>query len=156
MIHTLENLVRVSSFTRRFNRDDDDENNNIGPDPIQSIVRVNTNTSHTTQETICTHILRNKSISIMKLSFAALAVATLPSATFAFTTPAAHSSRTATALGASTLDTPPVREAPDAGWEPEWEDREGLAPEEFMKSDMDKPDLSGMWECPLTRWDSDG
>jgi len=25
-----------------------------------------------------------------------------------------------------------------------------------MKSDMNKDDLSGMWECPLTRWDSDG
>mmetsp|Transcript_17391 Transcript_17391/g.25989 ORF Transcript_17391/g.25989 Transcript_17391/m.25989 type:complete len:391 (-) Transcript_17391:51-1223(-) len=25
-----------------------------------------------------------------------------------------------------------------------------------MQSDMSKPDLSGMWECPLTRWDSDG
>jgi len=25
-----------------------------------------------------------------------------------------------------------------------------------MRSDDDKPDLSGMWECPLTRWDSDG
>jgi hypothetical protein len=24
-----------------------------------------------------------------------------------------------------------------------------------MASDMSKPDLSGMWECPLTRWSSD-
>jgi len=39
---------------------------------------------------------------------------------------------------------------------PEWENREGKSPEEFMQSDMDKPDLSGMWECPLTRWDSEG
>lgn len=63
---------------------------------------------------------------------------------------------------ASTVEKPaetavaPERTAPDAGWEPDWEGRTGLAPEEFMKSDMDKPDLSGMWECPLTRWDSNG
>lgn len=25
-----------------------------------------------------------------------------------------------------------------------------------MRSDTMKPDLSGMWECPLTRWDSEG
>jgi hypothetical protein len=24
-----------------------------------------------------------------------------------------------------------------------------------MASDLSKPDLGGMWECPLTRWDSD-
>jgi hypothetical protein len=24
-----------------------------------------------------------------------------------------------------------------------------------MASDLSKPDLAGMWECPLTRWDSD-
>jgi hypothetical protein len=45
------------------------------------------------------------------------------------------------------------REAPGAGWVPEWEDRPGLTPEEFMQSDMSKPDLSAMWESPLTRWD---
>ena len=50
----------------------------------------------------------------------------------------------------------PTRVAPDAGWEPEWEGRTGLSPDEFMKSDMDSEDLSGMWECPLTRWDSEG
>ncbi|GFH47663.1 hypothetical protein CTEN210_04138 [Chaetoceros tenuissimus] len=50
----------------------------------------------------------------------------------------------------------PERVAPDAGFMPDWEDRPGLAPEEFMQSDMGKPDLSGMWECPLTRWDSEG
>lgn len=50
----------------------------------------------------------------------------------------------------------PERIAPDAGYEPEWENRPGLSPEEFMASDMSKPDASGMWECPLTRWDSDG
>lgn len=51
---------------------------------------------------------------------------------------------------------PPERTAPDAGYVPEWEDRSGLSPEEFMQSDMSKPDLSGMWECPLTRWNSEG
>eukprot|EP00558_Chaetoceros_sp_UNC1202_P007792 CAMPEP_0197239782 /NCGR_PEP_ID=MMETSP1429-20130617/6208_1 /TAXON_ID=49237 /ORGANISM="Chaetoceros sp., Strain UNC1202" /LENGTH=449 /DNA_ID=CAMNT_0042699275 /DNA_START=16 /DNA_END=1365 /DNA_ORIENTATION=+ len=50
----------------------------------------------------------------------------------------------------------PERNAPDAAYMPEWEDRAGLSPEEFMKSDMSKEDLSGMWECPLTRWDSEG
>ena len=50
---------------------------------------------------------------------------------------------------------PPERVAPDAGNIPEWEDREGKSPEEYMQSDMDKPDLSSMWECPLTRWDSE-
>mmetsp|Transcript_34144 Transcript_34144/g.76866 ORF Transcript_34144/g.76866 Transcript_34144/m.76866 type:complete len:458 (-) Transcript_34144:296-1669(-) len=53
-------------------------------------------------------------------------------------------------------ETAPTRVAPDAGWEPEWEGRTGLSPDEFMKSDMDSEDLSGMWECPLTRWDSEG
>ena len=52
--------------------------------------------------------------------------------------------------------TPPERVAPDAGYTPEWEDRPGLPEEEFLQSDMDKDDLSGMWECPLTRWDSEG
>lgn len=52
--------------------------------------------------------------------------------------------------------TPPERVAPDAGYVPEWEDRPGLPQEEFLNSDMNKPDLSGMWECPLTRWDSEG
>lgn len=50
---------------------------------------------------------------------------------------------------------PPERVAPDAGSVPPWEDRPGLTPDEFMTSDMSKPDLSGMWECPLTLWDSD-
>mmetsp|Transcript_5340 Transcript_5340/g.10180 ORF Transcript_5340/g.10180 Transcript_5340/m.10180 type:complete len:452 (-) Transcript_5340:120-1475(-) len=50
----------------------------------------------------------------------------------------------------------PDRVAPGAGYVPEWEDRPGLSPQEFMKSDLSKPDLSGMWECPLTRWNSEG
>jgi len=49
----------------------------------------------------------------------------------------------------------PERVAPDAGYIPEWENRgDGLSEEEFMKSDLSKPDLSEMWECPLTLWDS--
>jgi hypothetical protein len=50
----------------------------------------------------------------------------------------------------------PERVAPGAGYEPAWENRPGLSPEQYMASDMTKPDLSGMWECPLTRWDSNG
>lgn len=38
---------------------------------------------------------------------------------------------------------------------PEWEGRVGKDPSKFLKSDESNPDLSGMWECPLTRWDSD-
>jgi hypothetical protein len=49
----------------------------------------------------------------------------------------------------------PERTAPDAGHTPEWEDRAGLTPSEFMASDESKSDISGMWECPLTRWDSE-
>lgn len=51
---------------------------------------------------------------------------------------------------------PPVKQTPGAGWEPEWEGREGLPASEFMTSDMTKPDRSDLWECPLTRWDSEG
>ena len=50
-----------------------------------------------------------------------------------------------------------IKTAPNAGYEPSWENRnDGLSPSEFMQSDMNEPDLSGMWECPLTRWDSEG
>ena len=64
-------------------------------------------------------------------------------------------SKTPTNTQLASAVAPPQREAPGAGYVPEWEDRPGLSPEEFMESDMSKPDLSGMWECPLTRWDSD-
>eukprot|EP00587_Corethron_hystrix_P005395 CAMPEP_0113313744 /NCGR_PEP_ID=MMETSP0010_2-20120614/10049_1 /TAXON_ID=216773 ORGANISM="Corethron hystrix, Strain 308" /NCGR_SAMPLE_ID=MMETSP0010_2 /ASSEMBLY_ACC=CAM_ASM_000155 /LENGTH=463 /DNA_ID=CAMNT_0000169825 /DNA_START=145 /DNA_END=1536 /DNA_ORIENTATION=- /assembly_acc=CAM_ASM_000155 len=61
---------------------------------------------------------------------------------------------------ASTMDRAeaPIRIAPDAGKIPQWEEppRQGLSQEEFLASDESKPDLSEMWECPLTRWDSDG
>lgn len=85
----------------------------------------------------------------MKLSVAVSSL--LLSNTLAFT-PVPLSART-TGLQSTAA---PERIAPDAGYEPEWENRPGLSPEEFMASDMSKPDASGMWECPLTRWDSDG
>lgn len=71
-----------------------------------------------------------------------------------FTTP--YSRPLSTRLYSAVAPSPPQREAPGAGWVPEWEDRPGLSPEEFMESDTSKPDMSGMWECPLTRWDSEG
>ena len=92
----------------------------------------------------------------MKLSFSALSLALLPAVSVAFTTAPQQGVVVRSSLSAATLDTPPTREPPGAGWEPEWENRPGLTPEEFMKSDMSKPDLSGMWECPLTRWNSEG
>jgi hypothetical protein len=88
----------------------------------------------------------------MKLSAAAFALA-LPSATFAFTSSSVIKNGASSALF-STMETP-LRVAPDAGHVPDWEDRPGLPEEEYMKSNMLKPDRSGMWECPLTRWDSD-
>ncbi|KAL7489623.1 hypothetical protein ACHAW6_015342 [Cyclotella cf. meneghiniana] len=88
------------------------------------------------------------------MKFASLALLTSLAATSAFSPPRPHS-HPPTALR-STLQSPPERTAPSAGRVPEWENRPGLSPEEFMASDMSKPDLSGMWECPLTRWNSDG
>jgi hypothetical protein len=100
---------------------------------------------------LCIVIVRDtESIITMKLSFAAFALTLVPTA--AFTAPKFGKTRSAIF---STVE-PPKREAPGAGWVPEWENREGLSPGEFIKSDMSKPDRSGMWECPLTRWDSDG
>eukprot|EP00980_Cylindrotheca_fusiformis_P007978 scaffold1697_cov120-Cylindrotheca_fusiformis.AAC.60 len=89
----------------------------------------------------------------MKFYSAAVALA-LPVAAFGFSpTSISKNGGSNTALF-STME-PPRRVAPDAGYEPEWENRSGLSEEEFMKSDMTKPDLSGMWECPLTRWDTE-
>merc|ERR1719223_83266 len=85
----------------------------------------------------------------MKLAFSAYLLAT--ASAFAPSPKSGHVSLTLR----STAE-PPERTAPDAGFTPEWEDRQGLSPEEFIKSDMSKPDLSGMWECPLTRWESEG
>ena len=92
----------------------------------------------------------------MKLSFAAFAVAisAMPASTYAFT-PSSKGSFVSQSRLYSTMD-PPPRSAPDAAWVPDWEDRQGLSSDEFMQSDASKPDRSGMWECPLTRWDSDG
>lgn len=92
----------------------------------------------------------------MKSTLAALSLALAAPAAWAFST-ARRRPVAPSPLHAATLEeTAPVREAPGAGWEPDWEDRPGLTPEEFMRSDTARPDLSGMWECPLTRWDSDG
>lgn len=68
----------------------------------------------------------------------------------------ASSSRSSPLMAVSIDADAPERVAPDAGWNPEWEDRPGLTEEVFLKSDESKPDLSGMWECPLTRWDAAG
>jgi hypothetical protein len=72
----------------------------------------------------------------------------------AFAPASQHRAAWTTDLSAVSVET--KREAPDAGWTPEWENRPGLTREEFMESDMSEPDRAGMWECPLTRWDYDG
>ena len=92
----------------------------------------------------------------MRFTQAAVLAAVLlpPAAAFAPTT--SSLSRQALTLRRATTAEPPAREAPGAGYVPEWENRQGKAPEEFLQSDMEKDDLSGMWECPLTRWDSQG
>ena len=87
----------------------------------------------------------------MKFSLIALAAALSPQLTLGFA-PVSLNVVSSTQLRSAVA---PERVAPDAGYVPDWEDRPGLSPEEFMESDMSKPDLSGMWECPLTRWDSD-
>jgi hypothetical protein len=88
----------------------------------------------------------------MRLSLAAVALVSSAPAVLGFST---QTTKVFSSALGSTID-PPERTAPDAGFVPEWEDRPGLSPEEFIASDMSKPDLSGMWECPLTKWDSDG
>jgi hypothetical protein len=86
------------------------------------------------------------------MKIAAIALALLPlAASFA---PHHYTSLSTFELAATVA--PPERAAPHAGYVPDWEDRPGLSPEEFMESDISKPDLSGMWECPLTRWDPEG
>jgi hypothetical protein len=90
------------------------------------------------------------------MKIAAAAVLTLLPVVACFAPPQQVRSTQRTASLSSTIEAPPERVAPDAGYVPEWEDRPGLTPEEFMESDMSKPDLSGMWECPLTRWDYKG
>mmetsp|Transcript_6274 Transcript_6274/g.24453 ORF Transcript_6274/g.24453 Transcript_6274/m.24453 type:complete len:454 (-) Transcript_6274:36-1397(-) len=52
----------------------------------------------------------------------------------------------------------PQRTRPGAGVIPEWANRgPGRCPEpsQFLSSDQDSADLSGLRECPLTRWDSE-
>ena len=91
----------------------------------------------------------------MKIS--AIALALLPSVASAFA-PVQFASRASKANAKSyglKSAVAPERVAPDAGKVPEWEGRTGLTEEEFMASDMSKPDASGMWECPLTRWNSE-
>ena len=87
----------------------------------------------------------------MKFTLVALAAAIAPQLALGFA-PSSVQGLSSTQLASAVA---PERVAPGAGYVPEWEDRPGLAPDEFMASDMSKPDLSGMWECPLTRWDSD-
>jgi len=85
------------------------------------------------------------------LAFSASAAAFAPAAKHS-----KHSLASTSARFSTTAPSPPERVAPASGWEPEWEDREGLSEPDFMASNMGKPDIAGMWECPLTRWDSDG
>lgn len=92
----------------------------------------------------------------MKVTTAALLTLLFGSShAFSFQThQSSASSSTRLFVATDPATTTPHRTAPDAGYTPAWEDRPGLTPEEFMQSDMNKPDRSGMWECPLTRWDS--
>ena len=58
-------------------------------------------------------------------------------------------------VGLGSTAAPPERSAPGVAYEPAWENRPGLSPTEFMKSDVSKPELIDIWECPLTRWDTE-
>jgi hypothetical protein len=93
----------------------------------------------------------------MKFAVVAVTAAlSLPQISLGFV-PLSAQGRVSSSLGSAVAGPPPpIREAPSAGYVPDWEDRPGLSPEEYMESDMSKPDLSGMWECPLTRWDFEG
>ena len=90
----------------------------------------------------------------MLIKLALVSAASLTTAT-AFA-PSSSKPRASAPLRATVESDAIVREAPGAGWVPDWEDRPGLPEAEFLASDMDKPDLAGMWECPLTKWDSAG
>jgi hypothetical protein len=103
-------------------------------------------------------------VSLILLSVPAAVVAFAPNAP---SRPSYAASSSNSRLAASTMeekkkasgDVPPIikKEPPLAGWEPDWEDRpSGLTQDQFLQSDLTLPDLAGMWECPLTRWDSDG
>jgi hypothetical protein len=93
----------------------------------------------------------------MKLgSLALVAALACPLASSFVLMPSPSSSTRALVSTKATVDVeaPPVREAPGAGSKPTWENRPGK--ENFLDSDLSQPDLSEMWECPLTRWNSDG
>lgn len=86
-----------------------------------------------------------------------LLLASLPSLSLPFSIPSPLPAPlpARTSLFSSTMD-PPARVAPSAGWTPEWENRPGLAPEEFLNSDPAKPDIgASIYECPLTLWDAE-
>ena len=99
------------------------------------------------------------------MKFATLALLSTLSSSTAFTAPSTttfttsytktRSSSLQSTLEESPTTSQPERIAPSAGHSPPWENRPGLTPEQFMQSDPSKPDISGMWECPLTRWDSE-
>jgi hypothetical protein len=96
-------------------------------------------------------------IAIMKLgSMVLVAALACPLASSFVLTPSSSSSTRALVSAKATVDVeaPPAREAPGAGSMPDWENRPGK--ENFLDSDLSQPDLSEMWECPLTRWDSEG
>jgi hypothetical protein len=92
----------------------------------------------------------------MRFTSSILTACVALSASTAAFAPAFTRSTTSSARFSTTAPSPPERVAPDAGWEPEWGNGTGLPQSEFIQSDMSKPDIAGMWECPLTRWDSDG
>lgn len=83
-----------------------------------------------------------------------IAVLAIVTRTSAFYIPVTSSSRGSYVSLRSTA-APPERSAPGASYVPAWENRPGLSPSEFMKSDMNKPELIDIWECPLTRWDTE-
>lgn len=91
----------------------------------------------------------------MRIQATAVAIFIAKSTTGAFIAP--HPKSVVSSLHAATVDTneAPERTAPLAGYVPEWENRPGLTEDEFMASEMSKPDLSEMWECPYTRWDTE-
>jgi hypothetical protein len=71
-------------------------------------------------------------------------------------------STTTTTLYASTTTTSSSsvsRTPPGVGNKPNWENRrrtQEYTVSEFLRSNENQPDASEMWECPLTRWDSEG
>jgi hypothetical protein len=89
----------------------------------------------------------------MKSLTVLIAISSVMTPTSAFMPVTSTSKRSHVSLGSTAA--PPERSAPGASYVPAWENRPGLSPEEFMKSDMSKPELIDIWECPLTRWDTE-